>query len=220
MIGEAQVSFHFMRSRFMERHKKDLKNLANLFKNWISILKPIYVSDHLAKFSINGRSLFFLGELDYRKDYNRVKQKIIEWEELLDSKIFFENFPSFIDYDTKQIDFLDRLTQETGCGILFDLSNAVIASKNSSYPLSNWMKIACLSEHFHIAGMRLSDTTPTLWMDSHDCEISNESLAFFKKILENPQGISFKTIVVERDNQIEKNSWLLDVKKVKNLISA
>lgn len=215
-IGSTPVSFHIMRSRFMERNTKDLKELSSRVKHWIDILRPIYVSDHIAKFSVNGRSLIFLGEMNYKNDYKKVKIGVQKWQELLGTKVYFENFPSFIDYDANQIDFLKMLRNETSCGILFDFSNAVIASKNSKYLVNRWLNTASSAKHFHVAGFCTSNTDPNLWIDSHDCELSRGTVDFFTRFLKTIDTSVDKTIVIERDAKIELNSWLSDIKKIKN----
>jgi hypothetical protein len=217
-FGDIPVSFHIMFSKFMERNSKDLEALSVRIKHWIHVLKPIYISDHIAKFSVDGRSLIFLGEVNYKKEFTKVKDYVQAWQDLLGEKIYFENFPSFIDYDAEQIDFLDRLKSETGCGILFDLSNAVIASKNSQYALSQWLSMASDSKHFHIAGYCESDTEPKLWMDSHDCSISPETIDFFGEFLKYSGSCVDKSIIIERDSKIELNSLLLDIAKVRGEI--
>ena len=217
-FGSIPVSFHIMYSKFMERNPKDLKTLSVRIKHWIDVLKPIYVSDHIAKFSVDGRSLTFLGEVNYKKELLKVKNSVQEWQELLGEKIYFENFPSFVDYDAEQIDFLAKLKNETGCGVLFDFSNAVIASKNSQYSLNQWLSMASDSKHFHIAGYCESDTEPKLWMDSHDCAISPKTLDFFGEFLKYSESCIDRSIIIERDSEIELKSLLLDIAEVRGKI--
>lgn len=218
LIGNFPISFHIMNSRFLERSFEDLKELSGIIRNWINVIKPLYISDHIAKFTVNGRLIAKLGEINYLDDYEMVKSKVEKWQDILQSKIFFENFPSFLDYESNQIDFLESLKSETLCGILFDFSNAVIASENSSYKVDKWADLAISSEHFHIAGYRPSDSLPTLLIDTHDCPISTKSIGFFQDCLKQSEKNENKTIVLERDSGIDFNYCLSDIDKIRKEI--
>lgn len=101
---------------------------------------------------------------------------------------------------------------------MFDFSNAVIASVNSEYSLSQWLNIASDFKHFHIAGYCESDTEPKLWMDSHDCAISPNTLDFFGEFLSCSEPHIGRSIIIERDSKLELESILLDIAEVRKKI--
>jgi len=212
-IGSKPVAFHIMWSRFLERPDQELIEYAEIIRRWIDHLKPIYISDHIAQFTSNGRNLPIVIEVNYGEQKKRIIEKCCRWRDLLKTELYFENFPSVIDTNSGQINFFQTLISENGLEILFDISNAVVSNINCEVELSDWSHCINRTKHFHIAGYRMSDTQPTLAIDSHDTNISEHALEFFKKIIKTRS--SDFTIVVERDANIEYNSWLADINNLR-----
>tara|TARA_B100001248_G_scaffold262454_1_gene258533 strand:- start:24 stop:479 length:456 start_codon:yes stop_codon:yes gene_type:complete len=91
--SDTPYSFHIMSSMPFDQELSDLKTLGAKIRKFVEILKPIYVSDHLAHFKTNGKFLPKTIEVDYTKKEEYI-QKIALWSDILESKIYFENFPS------------------------------------------------------------------------------------------------------------------------------
>ncbi len=72
----APVGFHIMFSKFIENDTPALERLAHRLRGLIDRLRPLYVSDHVARFSHNGRQLYHLAEIDYINDYSRVRERV------------------------------------------------------------------------------------------------------------------------------------------------
>jgi len=75
---DAPVGFHIMFSKFIESDEKALNSMARRLRVLIDRLKPLYVSDHLARFTHAGRQLYHLAELDYLGDYERIRARV-DW---------------------------------------------------------------------------------------------------------------------------------------------
>lgn len=206
-VGGAPVSFHIMWSRFLEREPKDLKLVGKYLRKWIHVLQPLYVSDHLAQFTIDGRRLPLLAELDYRTAYAHTKARIKAWQEIIEHSIAFENFPSTLDYEAKQLGFYGQLLDETGCELLFDISNAVVSERNCGVSASLWASLIYDARWFHAGGFRMSDTTPSLAIDTHDVPLADATLEFIKQIMHGRGNSIKRTLVIERDANIEYASW-------------
>ena len=204
------LSFHIMNSQFILRDAEELKSLAARLKTFIRELRPTYVSDHLAIFSEGGRRLPFPQEIDYRRDSAAVLDRVKLWQDLVGTPILFENYPSILDGGRAQPEFLDALVQETGAGLLLDLSNAVVAERNCGLPLAAWTPLIQRAERFHAAGYREADTHPPIVQDSHDCELSPETLAFLRRSKPLLSGREC-SLVIERDANIAVESWSQDI---------
>jgi len=200
-LPDAPISLHIVASRFMERSPADLNALAQRLREWIAVLKPMYVSDHLARFSSERGRLPMLAELDYAADYLHIKTFVEKWQEQLGTVIFFENFASLTSTGNMQADFFKQLQQDTGAGLLFDYSNAYIAEYNNVLPLSAWDSLLEKVPHFHAAGFRIDPDTG-LAIDTHDIEIDPAVYAAMRRnVLDN------KTIVIEFDKNQKKETW-------------
>lgn len=208
-----------MFSRFLERDIKELNDIAHYIRSWIDTLTPLYVSDHLAQFTIGGRRLPLLAELNYAAAYPYIKSRIITWQNILNCPIAFENFPSTLDINFKQLDFYNRLLNEVNCQLLFDFSNAKIAEINCAASALAWKPLIRKTNNFHVAGFRMSTTRPSLAVDTHDVPINNETIAFMKKIMPISDKANNKTIVVERDANIDYLTWKQDLLMVRNIVN-
>ncbi|MFI5348875.1 MAG: DUF692 family multinuclear iron-containing protein [Elusimicrobiota bacterium] len=207
---ETPLSFHIMNSQFMRRDAGELKSLASKLKAFIRELSPTYVSDHLADFSHAGRRYPFPQEIDYHRDHRLATDRVKQWQETVGTRLLFENYPSILDQGRAQPEFLDSLVQETGAGLLLDLSNAVVARLNCGLPLAAWTPLIQRADRFHAAGYRTADTQPPIVQDSHDCELSVETLSFMRRSKPLLDGREC-SIVIERDAEIAVDSWSKDI---------
>ena len=218
VIGDVAVGFHIMWSRFMERDEEELLHVANHIREWIGYMEPVYVSDHLAQFSLYGRTLPLLAEVEYQWAFDRVCERVSAWQHELGCRLLLENFPSTLDRGGRQVDFYARLQDETGCGILFDCSNAVIAQLNCGVDISRWQPLAQSTPHYHIAGFRKTSGEPPIAIDTHDMMIEDQSYAVLKSVFKE-KNIPHEeiTVVVERDANIDVGEWKDELSKVRNM---
>jgi hypothetical protein len=208
------ISFHIMNSQFLRRDPAELKVLAGKVRGFIRELKPLYVSDHMAVFSHEDRRLPFPQEIDYPHEYERTRDRVTMWQELLGTPLLLENYPSILDIGREQSSFLERLLSETGAELLFDFSNAVVARENCGAALADWTPLLRRARRFHLAGYRLAGTNPDIVMDSHDCAPSVDTLDFLMQSKPLIDGRDC-SIIVERDANIEIDSWAADIQAVK-----
>jgi hypothetical protein len=218
LIGDVPVGFHIMWSRFMERDEESLMGVASHIRDWIGYMEPAYVSDHLAKFCLSGRMLPLLAEVDYQLAFEQACERVSMWQRELDCRLLLENFPSTLDKDGRQVEFYEALQAETGCGLLFDCSNAVIAQLNCRVDVSHWQPLAQSTSHYHIAGFRRTSGEPPIAIDTHDVMIEERSYGVLKSILQekcpSPEGI---TVVVERDANIDVTEWKGELSMIREI---
>lgn len=212
MVNNIPISFHIMNSKFIERDLDELKIISNKIKNFIDVLNPIYVSDHLLKFSHNGLNLPFLSEVNYIKDKDLIIERAIIWQNLLNSKIYFENYSSISSIGLHQPAFLVELVDKSDCGILFDISNAYIASKNLNKDTSMWDQVIEISKHFHVGGFSTFGDSG-IYIDSHDRPIDIEAKKWLSEI-----SRKIETLTIEYDHEIDYSLWEKDIKDIRKLM--
>jgi uncharacterized protein len=202
---DCPVGFHIMLSKFLESEPDALEKLANRLRFFIDEMGPIYVSDHLLYFTHNGRQLYHLGEIDYVKEYDAVRQRVERWQDLLGRQLFVENYPSIMEGGWDAPEFYRRLARETGAGVLFDASNAICAQHNCGAPVDLWKDTIESTPRFHVAGYGLSFIEPHIVTDSHDRELAPDTLDFLSRLrgsFDKPGA----TITYERDFEIDSIS--------------
>ena len=204
-LGDVPVAFHIMHSRFLERDDETLRFMAARIRQLAGELKPLYLSDHLLRFSVAGREVLFLPELDYEQVYEHARKRIVFWQELLGGQVLFENYPSLIDTGLKQPAFFEALMRDTGMGVLFDFSNAVCARRNCGVEPSAWAPVLSQVEHFHAAGYEVSATAPFTALDTHGEDLAEDTLYFIRETLERASHPI--SLCIERDRNIELEAW-------------
>lgn len=209
------VNFHIMNSRFINKDREELIAISDAVNRLADHLQPEYISDHIGIFYYGGLPLPQMAEISYSKDLDLILDKIMIWQELLGVKILIENYPSAFGQGLSQAEFYQKLIIESGCKLLFDISNAVVANINTGYEISNWEALLKDCSHFHIAGYEFSTTKPSLAIDAHAGFISESSKYHAKKIL----NISHytKSISVERDDNFVFQDWMADIESIRGL---
>jgi uncharacterized protein (UPF0276 family) len=158
--------------------------------------------------------LFFLGEFDYSRDYEIARERTEFWQNEIGTQLLIENYPSIVDGGLEQPEFFEKLSQDVGSGVLFDASNAVCANLNTRLPLERWDRVIASNRHFHVAGYRNSMLEPYVKIDTHDVELSPETLKFLasRKDLFDKEGA---TMTYERDGEIHYEAIVSDLTRLR-----
>ena len=213
------VAFHIMNSQFLERAKDELEAIAKRIRDFSMALHPLYLSDHLGTFTFAGRRLPLMGEISYDQ-FDFHVEKISRWQELLGGKIHLENYPSVLPSGRGQKAYLERLLKKTGAGLLFDVSNAVVAELNAGVTGETWLSLASAATHFHIGGYSEETLGETIAIDSHDRGPSERSDSLLKKLVGCVPTAQETTLVVEWDFNRSPESWSIALDKVRNTDAA
>ncbi|NJL23788.1 MAG: DUF692 family protein [Calothrix sp. SM1_5_4] len=212
-IGDVPCAFHIMKSEFLECAPEELKRYGKLIRTFVRTLKPLYVSDHLARFNVHQMNLPIVAEYSYAKtDIDRLSARVGQWQEALGTQIFLENFPSRTTaFAAAQPEFLVALSAKSGCGILFDVSNAIVASVNGNVKLSDWIEVAKASPHFHVAGFRKVNGKSGWLLDSHDSVVTEDTFEFLSACLKAtsvPESMTY-----ERDANLNIEEIAADLRR-------
>lgn len=215
---DCPLGFHIMLSKFLESDTTFLKQLAKRLKTLIVDLKPLYVSDHLAYFSHQGRQLYHLAELDYQRDKQRIFIGVERWQDQLGHKIYLENFPSIMDDGHQAPFFFDELIHTTGAGLLFDASNAICAYRNCGAILENWLPVIATTPHFHVGGYSHAIIDTQVTLDSHDSALENDTLTFLQRHqsqFDKPGA----TLTYERDTNLDYDAIVTDLRALRAIFA-
>ncbi|MEO8401086.1 MAG: DUF692 family multinuclear iron-containing protein [Gammaproteobacteria bacterium] len=216
-LSDVPISLHILGSRFLEKSSCQLKKMAASLRIFIDALKPIYVSDHLVKFTDAHSQLTFLAELNYEKDFSHVLSRVSEWQERLGQTIFFENYASTSSHGS-QTKFFASMMRETKAGLLFDISNAYIAEINGACRFANWLPQIKQTQHFHVAGCRFFADTATA-IDTHDVAVMDDVHALLATTFSEIDASNTQTLVIELDANIDYEFWKHEILTIKKILS-
>jgi uncharacterized protein (UPF0276 family) len=166
--------------------------------------RPLFVSDHLAfTRSPGGIDLGHLCPLPCTEEaYALVATRVRAWQELLDAPIALENIAHpfrWPDDTMSEPEFFRRLTADTGCGLLLDLTNLLYDARNfggapaellAAYPLEAVWGV-------HLAGG--VEGADRFWNDTHDRAVDEEAYSLLARLGGCP---ALKSVVIERDGRL------------------
>ena len=127
------------------------------FKELIDIYKPFNVSDH-ASWSASGNAhLNDLLPLPYTQEtLDKLAQNIEQTQEYFGRKILVENPSTYLAFEGNEMhedEFMNRIAEMTGCGILLDLNNIYVQAHNHGYDA--WSYIDTIDAR-HVGEMHLA----------------------------------------------------------------
>lgn len=129
------ISLHSVGNSLGSAQSLDLTHLKKL-KNLVEIVEPFLISDHLAWGRINGNHLNDLLPLPYNKaSLQAISNNISLMQDFLQRQILIENPSAYLTFKNLEMDeaeFINELTRITGCGLLLDVNNIFVSSKNGS----------------------------------------------------------------------------------------
>ena len=114
-------------------NREHLKKLKRLVKR----TNTLWLSDHLCWGSVDGRYTHDLLPMPYTFAAARVTaQKIREARDFLEVPICVENVSSYAEFHASEMtewEFLSEVVEQADCGILLDVNNIYVSSKNHNF---------------------------------------------------------------------------------------
>lgn len=172
----------------------------------IDRLNPLLVSDHLS-WSVNGG--IYMNDLlplpFTHESLSLVARNIKTVQDSLGRQLLIENpssYLSFTDCDFSEVDFLNQLVQQTGCGLLLDVNNVYVSSKNVGLDAEAYVRDVDASAvgEIHLAGHTARDIDgKSLLIDDHGSAVSAPVFDLFATAIK--QGIS-APVLIERDSNL------------------
>ncbi len=171
------VSLHGVALSLGSAEELDRVHLGR-FKALIERVEPIMVSEHLAWSAIGGVYLNDLLPLPYTEEsLDLFCRHVDEAQKALGLRLLIENPSSYLRYHHSSIpeaEFLTEVARRTGCGILCDVNNIYVSSKNFGFdPIAylDALPIEAIGE-IHLAGHHAAEDVDIL-IDDHGSRVAN-----------------------------------------------
>jgi uncharacterized protein (UPF0276 family) len=180
------VSFHAVGLSLGSTERVSRDHLGQI-KELIAIYEPFQVSDHAA-WSMSGNAhLNDLLPLPYTEETLSVLcSNIDESQDFLGRSILVENPSTYLAFKASTMpewEFMNEAARRTGCGILLDVNNIYVQSRNHGFDASEYLQgiDARYVGELHLAGhteMETSDGEVVL-IDTHDSLVRPEVWALY-----------------------------------------
>jgi len=153
--------------------------------------EPGLVSEHLSFSVAAGNYLADLLPLPMTEEaLNVICRNVAEVQDFLKRRILVENPSSYLQYRHSTIpewEFLSLVSRRTGCGILCDVNNIYVSSRNHGWQPSAYLAAlppAAIGE-IHLAGhsVRKLDATRTIRIDDHGSRVAPEVWSLYAEAL-------------------------------------
>jgi uncharacterized protein (UPF0276 family) len=146
-------------------------------RDLIRRIDPTLVSDHLCWGSHGGRYAHDLWPLPYTEEaVAHVVARLAVVQETLGRQILLENISSYVSYRDSTMpewEFLTAVAEQADCGILLDVNNVYVSSKNHRFDSREYIASVPASRvaEIHLAG---HTDKGTYLLDSHDSAVASE----------------------------------------------
>ncbi|MBO1254691.1 DUF692 domain-containing protein [Alteromonas sp. 5E99-2] len=121
-------------------------------------------------------------------------------QDTIQRPILVENPSNYIEMasDYGEAEFLMELVHKTGCGVLLDVNNLFISSKNIAIDLNEYIQIldANAIGEIHVAGHSYDPNDKNLLIDSHDAPVSHNVWELLRDVISQTGK---KPVLIERD---------------------
>ena len=218
------LSFHCVGLSLGSASGLDKKHLKNI-KNLLDRFKPFLFSDHLSwSDSPSSGTSNDLLPIPYTKESLKIFCDNVNYaQDFFGREILIENPSAYLQFkETKifEVDFLNEISVKTNCGILLDINNVFVSSKNFGFDpviYLNQINISQVKE-IHLAGHSIHNYQgQEIRIDTHSTNICDEVLELYKNFIKKSQ-IKAPTLI-EWDEEIPEFEVLLsEIEKVRAVI--
>ncbi|MHA6205265.1 MNIO family bufferin maturase [Dyella soli] len=173
-------------------------------------INPLFVSDHLSWSRIGRFNSHDLLPLPYTDEaLEIVCSNIAMAQDVLGRSMLFENPSSYVAFDGQVMDeweFLGEMSRRTGCGLLLDVNNVFVSSRNHGLDAQAYLRgiPADRVRQVHLAGHTQG---AGLLIDTHDQPVSADVWALYADAVSLLGPVA---TMIERDDAIPPLAELLD----------
>ena len=176
------------------------------FKGLVERYSPWLISEHLAWSRAGKTYLNDLLPLPLTEEsLSTVADNIAMLQDALGRKLLVENPSSYMAFTSSDIpepEFLTRLADQTGCGILLDVNNVYVSGKNMGWDVAAYLDAipSALVGEIHLAGHLLKDVDGVpLRIDDHGSRVTDDVWHHFENLIAR---IGPRPTLVEWDTDI------------------
>jgi len=205
------VSVHGVGLSLAADHEPDAEHLARLCEV-ARRAEPFLISEHLAWSSFEGYALPDLLPFPRtRAALERVADNIDIVQNALRRRILIENPSLYVQLEGHELpehEFLTELVTRTGCGLLVDVNNVYVSSRNLGFDASDYLAAlpsAAIGE-VHLAG-HTADARAGLLIDTHDAAVTEDVWRLYEGLIER---IGPRPTLIERDDNLPPFAELMD----------
>lgn len=172
-------------------------------------VQPASVSEHLSWNRVDGIVINDLLPFPYTRDaLALVAQHVEQVQERLGRQLLVENLSSYLSFTHSKMsegEFLAELVQRTGCGLLFDVENLYVNTRNLGVDAEAFIRALPRDavHEYHLAGYSIQDGC---LVDTHDHAVYPEVWALYEHVL---QQIGPRPTLIEWDADIPTLSTLM-----------
>ncbi|MFC4527812.1 DUF692 domain-containing protein [Dyella halodurans] len=173
-------------------------------------LDPLFVSDHLSWSRIDRFNSHDLLPLPYTEEaLDIVCNNITTAQDALGRSMLFENPSSYIAFPGQVMtewEFLGEMSRRTGCGLLLDINNVYVSSRNHGLDAHAYLRGMPLERvrQIHLAGHTQG---AGLLIDTHDQAVCDDVWSLYA---EATTMLGPVATMIERDDAIPPLAELLD----------
>lgn len=185
----------------------DIDHLAHL-KGLIDRYQPFILSEHLAWSKDHTHYYNDLLPIPYNQaSLKNMIDRVNQTQDYLGRIILIENPARYLDFkesDRSEAEFLNQLCDQTGCGLLMDLTNLYISSQNLGFDPQQALQEYKLKriDEIHFAGIEYRREN-NLLIDSHGGPIAQPAIDLFDFLCSLPENsLNSPALLMEWDNHL------------------
>jgi len=157
------------------------------------VTKALWVSDHVCWTGVAGRNTHDLLPIPYTEQaLAHVSERIRIVQDVLERPLVLENpstYVTFADSTMPEAEFLTRMTEATGCGLLLDVNNVYVSCFNHDQDPFEFIRAVPHERvvQFHLAG---HTNCVTHLIDTHDGRVVNTVWDLYRLAHQLTGGVS------------------------------
>jgi uncharacterized protein (UPF0276 family) len=186
ILEQYNVVQHGVSMYFGSAGKPDRSHLRRL-KNLVKRTKTPWLSDHLCWGSVDGTYTHDLLPMPYTKEAAiRTAEKIRYVQDFLEVPICVENVSSYMEFHASEMtewEFLTEVVERADCGILLDVNNIYVSSKNHGFDPLTYIESV---PHERVGQMHIAGHTrfEKYILDTHDHPVLDPVWKLYRRATE------------------------------------
>lgn len=218
------VSLHGVGLSLGSADPLDQQHLQRL-KSLVDAIDPVLVSEHLSWSTVDGVYLNDLLPMPYtRASLKHFAERVDATQQALGRQILIENPSSYLEFGINSLtewEFYAALPEMTGCGLLLDLNNLYVISRNQGFDPQCYLEAVPFAavQEIHLAGFSrqtLSDGTDCL-IDTHGSAVSDPVWALYRQVI-GEQG-PMRTLIEWDTDLPEPETLLAEAAKASHILA-
>ncbi|WP_262691477.1 MNIO family bufferin maturase [Kordiimonas aestuarii] len=176
------------------------------FRGVVARYGPVLVSEHLAWSVQGGTYLNDLLPLPLTQESLRVvSANVSRLQDAVGRAILIENPSSYLAFkasEMPEIEFLTRLADATGCGLLLDVNNIYVSARNMGFDALGYLDAvpAALIGEVHLAGHVVKDIDGIkLRIDDHGSRVCDDVWGLYERLVNR---VGPKPTLIEWDTDV------------------